>query len=351
MSDWHPIVYRLGKIDPLPGSDFLEITTIMGEYPAILKKGQYKENQLASFLPYDTIVPDNEYFHFLAKPIKRDKNGNVLIPPPNVGSVPLKDRTIKARKIRGFYSDCLIVDAPLGFSEGDSIIDYFGLTKREYEEELPEKGSNDNEVAPKTFSLFKYELEGLAKYGYVFEENEPVIICEKLDGQNFSLTYLEDKLWVRSRNFFKRESNDSIWWNIPHRLNLSDKLKNYPGLTIWGELYGAIKGWKYDCEVIDNRIQVNFRVFDIFDIKNRKFLSWDEVVKISSEIELKTAPVLYRGPWKNDRSLHNLAEGKSTIGDCIREGWVMRSELESFHPKLGRKIVKLKGKGYKLIKG
>ena len=350
MSDWHATVLRLGVISSLQGSDFLELTTVMGEYPVILRKGEYQEGQLVSFIPYDSVVPDIEQFHFLAKPIKRDKNGTVLIPPPPVGEVPLKDRIIKAKKIRGTYSEGLIVAAPEGFKEGDSVIEHFGLTKREYEEELPEKGSNENEVSPKTFSLFKYDLEGMAKYGYVFEEGDPVIITEKIEGENCAIVYTEDKLWVRSRNYFKRESDDSHWWDVPHRLELTEKLKLFPDLAFWGELYGGVKHFKYDCPLVDNRIQRKFRVFDIWDTKHHKFLPWNEVVAICQQIGLDTVPILYEGPWKTDRSLHELAEGTSTIGTCVREGMVMRSAVEGWHEKLGRKIIKLKGRGYKLFK-
>jgi RNA ligase (TIGR02306 family) len=350
MSDWHPIVVRLGKIHPLPCSDFLEITTVMGEYPCILRKGTYKEDQLVSWIPYDSIVPDTLQFNFLAPPPKKDKKGNIIAPSPPVGQVPLRSRTIRAKKIRGTYSEGLITDAPPGFVEGDSIVDYFGLIKREYEEELPEKGSNDNEFAPKSFSLFKYDLEGMAKYGYVFEEGEPVIITEKIEGENCAIVYLEDKLWVRSRNYFKRDMPDSHWWDVPRRLELEDKLKNFPGLAIWGELYGGVKYFKYDCPVVAGRIQRKFRVFDIWEVAHKRFLPWSEVESICQQIRLETVPILYKGSWKVDRSLHELAEGISTIGECVKEGWTMRSESEGWHEKLGRKIVKLKGKDYKLFK-
>ena len=161
MSDFKALVVKLGSIDKHPNADLLSVSTILGEFPAIFRTGQYEEGQLVSFIPYDAIVPDTDQFHFLA-------------PKDHVGPVPEKYRTVKARKIRGVYSDCILVDAPEGFQEGDDVIEHFGLKKREYEEELPDRKCNDNENAPKTFSLFKYDLEGLAHYSYAFEENEEV---------------------------------------------------------------------------------------------------------------------------------------------------------------------------------
>ena len=85
--------------------------------------------------------------------------------------------------------------------------------------------------------------------------------------------------------------------------------------------------------------------------KKIKYCWKREVERITKEIGLETVPILYRGPWKTDRSLHELAEGQSTIGACVKEGFVMRSIPEAWHERLGRKIIKLKGRGYKLAKG
>jgi RNA ligase (TIGR02306 family) len=350
MTDFHPSIVKLGKIGTLPNSDFLEITTVYGEYPVIFRKGLYQEGQLVSFLPYDTVCPDNETFSFLAPQPKKDLDGNVVTPSPPVGQIPLRSRIIRAKKIRGVYSEGLLMPAPEGFQEGDSVTEHFGLTKRVYEEELPEHTRGNQEVPPKTFSLFKYDLEGLAKYSSAFEEGEEVLITEKIEGENFTSVFLEDKLWVRSRNYFKKDEPDSHWWDVARHYNLADKLKALPGLAIWGEIYGGVKGWKYDCSVTNNRIQRKVRLFDIWDVTHHKFLEWDEVVRIADQIGIETVPVLYRGGWKTDRSLHVLAEGQSTIGSCVKEGWVMRSLPEKWHEKLGRKIVKLKGRDYKLAK-
>lgn len=378
MSDWHPEVIKLGKIEPLPNSDFLEITTVMDLYPVILRKGEYQEGQLVSFLPADTVVPDTEQFHFLN-------------PKLEVGKITDGKRTIKAKQLRGTYSEGLIVPAPDNFTEGQSVIEYFGLKKRIYEEELddllldPKKNKNvnaENEKSPKTFQLFKYDLEGMAKYAYVFEEDEEVIITEKLEGENFSLTYAEGKLWVRSRNYFKRngskpfpartikqkfnrliqniksffiKSKNEIalnhWWEFPIRMKLEEKLKNYPYLAIFCELYGNVKHFSYDTQIIDGKRIREARVFDIYDVKKKQFLEWKQVEEMCNKLDLKTVPILYRGKWKTDKSLYHLAEGKSVIGDHVKEGFVMRSVPNAYHPKLGRKIIKLKGRDYKLFKG
>lgn len=342
MSDWKPEIVRLGKIEDLPNSDFLSITNVMDVYPCVIKKGQYKEGDLVSWLPYDSVCPDTEQFKFLCPKDKVNEDG----------TTPQKYRTLKAKRIRGTYSEGLIVDAVPGLKEGDSIVEHFSLEKRVYPEEIDQTGKMACEGGPSGVTLFKYDLEGVAKYGRYFNDNEYVIITEKLEGENCTYLYAEDRLWVRSRNFFKKDVEGSYWWELPRRLDLEEKLKKHPGLAIWGELYGGVKNFRYsDNEIKNNKVQRNFRVFDIYDTNKRKFLEWDDVVMISKELGLETVPVIYSGPWKVDKSLYELAEGKSVIGNCVREGFVVRSVPESWDAKLGRKILKLKGKGYKLAKG
>lgn len=392
MSDWHPIVWKVGKINTVPNSDFLEITTVMNEYPVVFKTGQFKQGDLAAFLPYDTVVPDTKQFYFLAPKEKVDKTGNVVRPKPKVGEVPIEYRTIKSKRLRGTYSEGLLVECPPGLKEGDSVVEYFGLTKRVYEEEVEEqinqnkyKQSIQHEKGP--FQFPKYDLDGLAKYGHAFNEGEEVLICEKLEGQWYGVVYTKGRLWVRSRRYWKGNEfprkyyrnplvrwfmnlyltalsyitplfikqlnvSNSEWWDIPIAQGFKAKLKKYPGLMVCGEWYGNVPKFSYDCKTINNELIRKFRVFDIWDSSTQKFLEWVDVLKIANELEFETVPVLYKGPWKTDRSLHVLAEGKSTLSDSHpREGFVMRSIPESTHPSLGRKIIKLKGRDYKLSKG
>ena len=390
MSEWRCEIVRLGKVEPLPNSDFLEVTTVWNEYPVIFRKGDYREGQLVSFLSYDTVVPDTLEFHFLAPPARKDKDGNVKSGTPPVGQVPEKHRTIRAKQMRGSYSEGLLMPCPPGFVEGQSVVEFYGLTKRVYTEEVEEKsprvkGINKHqagvESGPKYTKLSKYDLEPLAKYSGHFTEGEHVVICEKLEGENCTFLYTENRLWVKSRNQWKAnqpfgyeksllkrtwksilkflgltkpdtKKAHSYWWETAVEFGLEEKLKNYPNLAVIGELYGSIPPWFYDCEVVDGVRKRKFRVFDIYDAKNNKFLEWSDVVRITNEIGLETVPVLYEGPWKTDRSLNELAEGPSVLGGCpCKEGFVVRAVPEATSRGLGRKIVKLKGRAYKLAKG
>lgn len=333
MSNWHPCVCKLNKIGRHPNADSLEISQVLGDNTVIFKENQYKEGDLVSYIPYDTICPDIEVFSFLG-----DK------------------KRIKPARLRGIFSEGILVPAPEGFKEHDSVVEYYGLKKFEYEEEVAGRSEEDCEKNPHHFQIPHYDLENLRKYVDCFKEGEKVIIMEKLEGENFSVLHDGERLWVRSRNLFKKESEHSHWWAPVLRMGLKEKLAKYPMFAFFAENYGRVKHFPYDTQMVrnsqNNLVRENkIRVFDIWNTKTFKFLEWEEVKDICTDIGLETAPELYYGEWKEDKSLYALAEGKSTIGDCLKEGFVMRSIPNDFDPYInGRKIVKLKSEGYQLFK-
>lgn len=328
MSNWEPKVVRLGKVGRHPNADTLEISSVLGDNPVIFKENQYKEGDLVSYLPYDTICSDNPIFDFLGA-----------------------KKRIKPMKLRGIFSEGILIPAPPGMVEGDSVVEFYGLTKHEYEEEVEARVETDTEKGPQHFNIPYYDLENLRKYLKCFKEGEQVLITEKLEGENYSILHDGERTWVRSRNLFKKEDSTSHWWKTAMEMGLPEKLAAFPMLAFMGELYCGVKHFPYDGPVIEGKIQRKIRIFDIWDSNARKFLEWDKVKEICGQLGLQTVPELYTGPWKEDKSLYNFAEGTSVLGKNAREGFVMRSIPNAFDPYLnGRKIVKLKGEEYQLFK-
>lgn len=311
---WKPEVTKINKIENHPNADALDIVTLYSDTIVISKKNQFKEGDLVSFLPLDTIPGNNPMFEFLGK----DKN-----------------KRLKAKRLRGIFSTGLIVPAPEGFNEGDSIIEHFSLTRYFQEFEKSEykadglkniSGQGCNDKNPKGFEIPYYDLENARKYSNLFEKGENIILHEKIHGENFSVIMHEDKLYVRSRNFYKREEPDSKWWEVPLRDNFKQKFKAIPDLAVIGELYGNVSGFRYDCQIENSKVYRKFRVFDIYDTKSKKFLPWEKVQEICNQIGLETVPELYRGEWTCLNDIKQYAESWSALNkEHIREGFVIRS--------------------------
>lgn len=358
MTEWNCQVVRIENVVKHPDADALSIATVLGNYPVIIKLDQYKQGDLATYIAIDSMVDISKpEFSFLERP------------------------RIRARKLRGIYSQGLLVDAPEGFKEGDSVLDHFGLKKYVYPEEvedligLPEeekkyyhfpkidqtfiakvRGRNAA-PPPKGWAALYYDLDSVRKYGHVFKEGEEVICCEKLDGSNLFARHDGEQLFIKSRNFYKKrpdkEGIDS-WWDIAFKYNLEEVLKAIPDYGIYGELIGSVSPFFYDCGLVNGKVENKLKVFDIYDFKNNCFLDFDDMVKCATDLNLELAPVIYRGPWSKE--LYSLIEKDSDIvrklpqATPIMEGMVVRPVKERTVPHVGRCILKLKSERYLLFK-
>ena len=116
MSDWNPQLVVVERVEKHPDADALDISTVLGDYPVITKRDEYKVGDLTGYLPIDTIVPDKLEFYMLCPKAyeKYEEDGEVktrmLGPKFPVGSVPEKYRVIKAKKIRGIYSQGMLIN-------------------------------------------------------------------------------------------------------------------------------------------------------------------------------------------------------------------------------------------------
>jgi RNA ligase (TIGR02306 family) len=360
MTEWCPQVVRIEKIEKHPNADNLSIATVMGNYPVIIKTNQYQQDQLASYIPIDTMANlDLPEFSFLDK------------------------SRIRARRLRGIYSQGLLVDAPIGFKEGDSLLDHFGLKKYVYPEEVEDlMGLSDDEKKyyyfpkmdtsfiskirgrnaappPKNWAAPYYDLDSVRKYGHIFKDGDVVICTEKCDGCNAFYRNDGEQFFVKSRNFYKKrpdESNNDSWWEIAIRLDFENKFAKFTDYGFYGELYGHVNPFFYDCEIVDGKIQNKFRIFDIYDFKKNCFLDYDDMVGCAKDVGIETMPLIYRGPWKQDKSLYSLVEGNTHFNlklpnaTNIMEGMVIRPEHEINDPHIGRVSLKLKSERYNLFK-
>lgn len=364
MSEFHVRIVQIGKIEKHPNADSLSITNIEG-YPVVFNHttSNYKTGDLAIYIPIDSIVPDTEQWAFL--------EGH---------------RRIKAKKLRGVFSMGILAPLPPIITTGPVSIGLnlqkeLGIVKYEpnsdghsYQEVVLDEATiswnnkplwkklitrrfwkqkwfkflrkfEKPEITCPEFSIYT-DIESLRKYMNILVEGEEVVITEKTHGQNGRFGKLNKKFYAGSHYNFKRKPNKNDkpnnWWTITEAYELENLLPYNIGF--YGEVYGTVqKGFSYDAT---GKLAVRF--FDIRDFSTGRYMDYDKFETTCNVYGLPMMPILYRGPWKKE--LLELAEGKSTFGNHIREGFVVRPVKERYDDRVGRVIFKMVGQGFLLSK-
>jgi RNA ligase (TIGR02306 family) len=329
MTEFNVEVVRLDGVEKHPNADTLSVTHIHGGYPVVFKTGSHKIGEQVVYIPIDALVPlADPRFSFLSdkaigKPFHR----------------------IRAKKLRGIFSMGMLIPAQNEWEVGQNVQELLGIQK--WEPRLL-KGRNisaySEQVSDPGVIPVYTDLESLRKYGHVLNEGEDVVITEKIHGSNIRYVYALGELWAGSHKTFKRRDIRNLWWHLAAKYGIEEKLLQFPDVAIYAEAYGQIQDLRYGTGVDE----VKLAAFDIYDCKQKKYLDYDDFISMCKRLDIPTVPVLFRGPWHDD--LRGLAEGKSTLANHVREGFVVRPIKERWDEQVGRVAFKLVGQGYLLRK-
>lgn len=257
---------------------------------------------------------------------------------PNGGKV-----RIKAKRLRGVWSMGLMVPAPAGVTEGEDFYERLGI--EHYEPDEPgQSGVSTATNAPVKFShLTKYDVENGRKSSYsrMFVPGEEVYVTEKIHGQNMAAVFTDGAFHIKSRNEWKKEESDSLYWRaLKNNPRLMQYLQSNPDMVVYGEQYGHIKGFPYDCKPGE----VKFRAFDIRK-PDGLYIDASTFVAITSVWEIPTVPAFILMPF-DMTTLLALAESKSPLGSKLMEGIVVKPLKERRDVRHGRVVMKIVNPAY-----
>lgn len=315
------------KMEKHPDADALSIVKIDG-YEVIVRTEEWNDGDIAVYIPPDCVVPNSELFGFL------------------------KGHTrIKVRKFRGRYSQGLLILPPSEFdfdlNVGDNAMEFLGIVR--YEPPEPITLHDENVSAPPGV-IVKYDVENGYKYQNVFQEGEPVVVTEKIHGANARFTCIDGVMYCGSRTRWKKESETNLWWKgLRQNLWIEDWCRTHQGFCLYGEVFGQVQNLKYGA----NNNQIFFRAFDIWHIKEARWIDFVDVfTKYCSLINSHVwVPIVHHGRFDLEH-IKSLAEQDSVIPGAKHccEGVVVRPIQERHDPKLGRVQLKFVSNRY-LSKG
>ncbi len=180
----------------------------------------------------------------------------------------------------------------------------------------------------KSNKIYRIELGGYKPKGKYHLASKTVAkllkgtidIFEKVDGANTGIYKIDGKISLQRKrgaidyshpqySFFQ---NEWYWKNI-------NKLEKLPdNIVVYGELMRCKHTIYY------NKLPDWFLVFDIYDLKRKRYMHWEDVKKICENVGLNTVPHIATVKIKDVKRLYDYIPLESKYGDTA-EGIVVKN--------------------------
>ena len=342
MSAFAVTLERIAGTRPIPGADRIEVAMLAGmDFEFVVPRGRYGAGDHVLYLPVDSLL--------LAALIERlGLTGRLAGPERN---------RVKTIRLRGQISQGLVASpdlVPAGMTDPQQMTTQLGVTKYEPPEEI----CFDAILTRRPAGQGKYDIESADRHLAVAEllMDQPVCITEKIEGSN---------LWVRSeadgtvtvgqRSFTitPREGVEHSFHTVARRQRLGElarslAIRHHAPVVIYGEaigpkIQGNIYGRKlHEALLFDVRVGSGFLSAQAFmDAVGGFFGSTRCVVPVL----LAPGSTSLRA-WLADRTIKAASDGRSQLAGRPREGIVIKPLQESYHPDIGRLLIKQRSPRY-----
>ena len=332
-------VARINEIKPIEGADKIE-QGVIGGWNCIIQKGQYKVDDLVAVATTDAVIPQH------------------LSDDMNVTNYLRKGGRVRTVKLRGVYSECLIIPIEktglfkYEFTEGKDLMDIMYIYK--YEPPAVQiqlsSGRKVKYYQNPNFGVY-YKFPNLKNVKGMFTGEDLVEITRKMHGTNARYGIVKKRkmsIWDKVKRFFGNEwaeyeyvygshnvekGSDSqgfygtdVWDEMNRRLGIKEKLWQYAteygpkvigeGIVLYGEIYGAGIQKNYDY----NFSKTDFMGFDVM-LDGKYVPTYDAWNIITNELELSYVPILYYGDWSQEiqdkHVFNNFIEGSKVPHEGI----------------------------------
>lgn len=305
---WAVKIMSVTHVKSIDGADRVELAIINNGYPCVVAKGQFKEGSLVVYIPVDSLLP----------PVLLEQMG---LTGRLSGS---RKNRVKAVRLRKQLSIGLLLEAPSDLVEGDECAERFGITQ--WEEPIPVALTGVMRKRPKGY--LKYDVSNINGEKEPFIEGEEVVVHSKMHGTNFAAAIIDGSFHVCSRNMSLEQSEGNFYWQVAVQENIEEKLRSLGQEDVW------LHGEALPCQ--DLRYGLTKPTLYIFDIRDQnRFLNYDEQKIFIEKLNLKSAPLLYRGPYS--RSM--LAQYDGSF-ECISGKKLHVEEGVVIKPVIERRTVK-----------
>jgi RNA ligase (TIGR02306 family) len=317
---------KISEVKPIEGADNIELGVIQG-WNCIIKKGEYQPGDLVIVATTDAVIPQE------------------LSDAMNVTNYLRKGQRVRTVKLRGVYSECLII--PITFVpdkykyEGSDCMELMEIFKYEPPAVQVQLASG-RKIRYHQNPLFQvyYKFPNLKNVKGMFTKEDEVEITRKIHGTNARYGIVRKhkvSRWDKIRKFITKttgigkeawkwidyefvygshnveKGSDSqgfystdVWRTVADKYQIKDKLWEYfknrkethnleDGVTIYGEIYGPGIQKNYDYGLKE----LTFAGFDIV-VDNQYQETWVSEITFKGLLDLPYVPVLYKGQWSQE---------------------------------------------------
>ena len=312
-------VARINEIKPIEGADKIE-QGVIGGWNCIIQKGQYKVDDLVAVATTDAVIPQH------------------LSDDMNVTNYLRKGGRVRTVKLRGVYSECLIIPIEktglfkYEFTEGKDLMDIMYIYK--YEPPAVQiqlsSGRKVKYYQNPNFGVY-YKFPNLKNVKGMFTGEDLVEITRKMHGTNARYGIVKKRkmsIWDKVKRFFGNEwaeyeyvygshnvekGSDSqgfystdVWRTIDNKYKIREKLwdlfkryKDYyeikEGIVIYGEIFGEGIQKNYDYGLKE----IEFAGFDV-TINGEYCDSGRRLDIFNNVLYLPHVPILYGDEWSQE---------------------------------------------------
>lgn len=355
-------IRKIENIKQIDGAENIAIAFIDG-WSCIVKKEEFKAEDLCVFFEIDSILPDKPIFEFM-KPRKfRVKTIKCMQQISQGLAMPLSILSEFGLEPKLFQSDIHI---------GTDLTDTLGVTKYDPEAAIEGYTRVVKERKPDPWYLrFLKKIPFIRNFfknkkSYNFPKHivsttdeerwenitngmkalfleEPFYVTEKIDGTSTTFIYRpksffnKEEFIVCSRNLIK-EDGDSWWWKVARKTNMKEKMsKFFKNMKINPDNYLVFQGETIGPDIQKNKYKVKDYDFFIFNVKivGKKTVEYNpkeiEALISMHDPELKMVPYIGGSFINNIDSFNDYINNrvwgiKSRLNpDIIMEGVVIRA--------------------------
>lgn len=323
------LVY-IGKIismEDIPGTDFISSATVVcgngGKWKGVVRRSDFKENDLCIIYLPDSIIPPNDDMKFMESTQWRVKMRRFKDAPSEV--VITKDEL--------YYSGGFCVGRDITFEKGVTKYrkpipaNLQGKVKGEFPGYIPKTDEPNYQIVPELIE----ELIG-----------KPYYITEKADGSSTTAYKYKGKFGVCSRNWELERDEENGYWKIAIKYNLEEKLPEGYAIqweTCGPNIHGNPMGWK----------EITGLMFSAYDINEKRYLDFIELYDLSIKLDFPMVRIYLSDADFDFENVELLAEGSYINGEKgtysngkQREGVVVRSQKNLLgHKPISFKVINL----------